>query len=250
MITVLTTAFVTGCLLAAVGFGIWFRRFLPEHHLSSESKDTVKLALGLVATMSALLLGLLVNSAKNSYDTTYSQVMQVASKYALMDRMLKIYGPQATEVRSELHSLIEASIPRIWPDNTDIQTPSKANAPIGDAFYVTLLKLNTRDDTEHTLKTQAISLMVEIAQIRSLMQAESTKSISKPMLLVMVFWLVLIFFGFSLIAPANATANLAMIGSALCAAAAIYLILELNHPFSGLMRISSEPMLNVLSQYR
>jgi hypothetical protein len=225
---------------------MWLRRFLPEHHLSPESRDTVKLAMGLVATMSALLLGLLVNSAKTSYDTTHVQVMQVASRFALLDRVLGIYGRQAAEVRGDLHALIEESTRRMWPDEADIPAQSKPRPEIGNAFYAALLRLDARDDAERTLKAQAVNLTLEIGQLRSLMQVESTAAISRPMLIVVVLWLVVIFVGFSLIAPPNATANFALLASALCAAGAIFLILELNRPFGGLMRISSEPMLNML----
>lgn len=246
MNTSLTTAIASACLLAAVWMGMRLRCFLPEHHLSPDSRDTVKLAMGLVATMSALLLGLLVNSAKTSYDTTRTQVMQKASRFALLDRVLGIYGPRAAEVRGQLHALIEESTRRLWPDDADFPAGWKPNPEIGNAFYAALLKQEVRDDTERTLKAQAVSLAFEIGQLHSLMLAESTASLSKPMLIVVVLWLVMIFLLFSLIAPPNATANFALISSALCAAGAIFLILELNHPFDGLMRISSEPMLNVL----
>lgn len=111
---------------------------------------------------------------------------------------------------------------------------------------IALLSLEARDDTERALKAQAVSLTVEPGQLQSLMQAEATTTISKPMLVVVVLWLVMIFLSFSLIAPPNATANFALIASALCPAGAILLILKLNRPFGGLMRIASEPMLNVL----
>jgi hypothetical protein len=248
MSTSLTTAIVSACLVAAVGIGMRFRRFLPEHHVSANSRDSVKLALGLVATMSALLLGLLVSSAKTSYDTTRTQVMQVASKYRFLDRLLEIYGPQAADVRGKLHGLMEESTRRMWPDVADIHAQSKPGNQIGDAFYVALLRLEARDDTERALKAQAVSLTVEIGQLRSLMDAESTTSISRPMLIVVVLWLVMIFLGFSVIAPPNATVNFALVASALCVAGAIFLILELDRPFGGLLRISSEPMLNVLGE--
>jgi len=246
--TSLTTAIAAACLLASVWIGVWLRCFLPEHHLSPDSRDTVKLAMGLVATMSALLLGLLVNSAKTSYDTTRTEVMLKASKFALLDRVLGIYGPQAAEVRGQLHALIEESTRVMWPDEADLPAGWKPKPEMGNAFYVALLRLEARDDVERILKAQAVSLTLEIGQLHSLMLAESTASISKPMLIVVVLWLVMIFLGFSLIAPPNATANFALIASALCAAGAIFLILELNRPFDGLMRISSGPMLNVLYQ--
>ena len=239
---------VSACLLGAVWIGMWLRRFLPQHHLSPESRDTVKLAMGLVATMSALLLGLLVSSAKTSYDTTRIQVMQVASKFALVDRVLGIYGPQAAEVRGELHALIEESIRQTWQGDTTIPAQWRPNYEVGNAFYVALLRLEARDDTERTLKAQAVNLILELGQLRSLMRVESTPSLSKPMLIVVVLWLVTIFLSFSLVAPPNTTANFALFVSALCTVGAVFLILELNRPFAGLMRISSEPMLTVLRQ--
>jgi hypothetical protein len=160
--TSLTTAIASACLLAAVWIGMWLRRFLPEHHLSPESRDTVKLAMGLVATMSALLLGLLVNSAKISYDTTHIQVMQVASRFALLGRVLGIYGPQAAEVRSDLHALLEESTRRMWPNDTTVPVQSKPEYEVGDAFYVALLRLEARDDAERTLKAPAVNLTLEI----------------------------------------------------------------------------------------
>jgi hypothetical protein len=244
----LTTGIVSACLLAALWLGIWLRRFLPEDHLSSNSRDNMKLAMGLVATMAALLLGLLVSSAKTSYDTTRTQVMEKASKYRLLDRVLEIYGPQAAEVRGMLHVLIENETRRLWPDDADVPAQSESKDKLGNEFYVALLGLEAQDETERVLKAQAASLAVELGQLLSLMEAESTTSISKPMLIVVVLWLVTIFLGFSLIAPPNTTARFALIASALCAAGAIFLILELDHPFSGIMRISNEPMLNVLSE--
>jgi hypothetical protein len=247
MNTSLVAAIVSACLLAAVWIGMGLRRLLPEHHLTADSRDTVKLAMGLVATMSALLLGLLVSSAKASYDTTRSQVIQMASKVALLDRVLSIYGPDAAEVRGNFHLLIEEAMRRMWPDEVTLPAQLKPQVQTGDAFYVALLSLVPRDDAQRALKAQSAALAVDLAQIRSLMLAQSTSSVSKPMLIVVVLWLVVIFLSFSLLAPPNVTANLALMASALSVAGAIFLILELDHPFAGLIRISSEPMVNALS---
>ena len=135
MNTSLASTIASACLLAAVWFGMRLGRLLPEHHLSPESRDTVKLAMGLVATMSALLLGLLVNSSKTSYDTTRVQVMQVASKFALLGRVLGIYGPRAAEVRAELHALIEESTRRMWPDDGGLPLQPQPKPETGNAFY-------------------------------------------------------------------------------------------------------------------
>ena len=114
---------------------MWLRRFLPEHHLSPDSRDTVKLAMGLVATMSALLLGLLANSAKTSYDTSGIQALQVGCRFALLDKVLGIYGPRAAEVRAELHALIEESTRRMWPDDGGLPLQPQPKPETGNAFY-------------------------------------------------------------------------------------------------------------------
>ena len=244
-----TTAIALACLLAAGGIGMWLRPFLPEYDLSPDSKDTVKLAMSLVATMSALLLGLLVNSAKTAYDAARTQVMQMASQFALLDRLLAVYGPQAAQVRDQLHALIEESVRRIWLDDANLQAQLKPKNEMSDVFYVAVLQLEAHDDTQRALRAQAESLTLQVAQVRSLMQAESITTTSRPILNVVVLWLMMMFRGSSLIAPPNATATFVLIASALCVSGAIFLILEMNEPFDGFGRISSEPMRILLRQF-
>jgi hypothetical protein len=248
MSTSLTTALVASCLLSAMLLGMWLRRFIPEHHLSTESRDTVKLTMGLVATMTALLLSLLVNSARTTYDTTQVEVMQKAAKYILIDRVLDIYGASSAQARSELRTVVEMVTAHLWPDDGNDPVPMKLMNQQGNTFYTSILKLEPRDEAQGTLKAQAASLAIELGQITALMEAQSTVSISTPMLVVVVLWLVVIFLGFTLISPPNTTANFALIASATCATGAIFLILELDLPFSGLLRIPSEPMLKVLRE--
>ena len=241
MSTTITATIVTACLFSAVLLGMRTRRFLPEHHLNADTKDAVKLAMGLVATMSALLLGLLVSSAKGSYDTVRSEVIQMAAKVTFLDRVLGLYGPDAAPLRHQFHAAAEEAIRQIWSETTP-------DAQRGDALYAAIQALSPRDDTQRALKTQASSLAVELAQLRTLLHAQSLASISRPLLIVVVLWLVIIFFSFSLLAPPNATAKLAMLVSALAVAGAIFLILEMDRPFSGVVQISSEPMVNALPQ--
>jgi hypothetical protein len=119
---------------------------------------------------------------------------------------------------------------------------------MGDALYINVQRLSPRDEAQRALKAQVTSLMVDLAQLRSLLVAQSIASISIPMLIILVAWLLVIFFGFSLVAPPNATTTLALVASAFSVACAIFLILELDHPFGGLIHIPSEPLTKVLSQ--
>ena len=243
----LAAAVVFACLFGAVLLGMGLRRLLPEHHLSSDTKDTVKLAMGLVATMSALLLGLLVSSTKGAYDAERTQVIQMAAKVAFLDRTLADYGPETADIRTQLRVLVEEAVRRMWPEERTIPPQLASNTQAGDAIYFAIQRLSPRDDLQRNLKAQATTLAVEGGQLRTLLMAQAVSSISKPLLIVMVSWLVMIFLSFSLFAPPNATATLALVVAVLAVSGAIFLILELDQPFGGLIQISSEPILNALS---
>ena len=224
------------------------RRLLPAEHLSAESKDAVKMALGLVATMTAILLGLLVSSAKGAFDTARTEVMQTAAKVALLDRVLRLYGPEAMEARRSLRDATADGVRRTWPAGRSSPVRLDPNQQMGDAVYLAIHGLSPHDDAQRGLKTQAVALMVQLAEFRALLQAQAVSSVSKPLLIALVLWLVVIFFGFSLLAPANATSSLALIAGAFSVACAVFIILELDFPFAGVIRIPSEPMTKVLSQ--
>ena len=100
---------------------------------------------------------------------------------------------------------------------------------------------------KHDLKTEAMRIAVDLGQLRTLLLVQSVSSISRPLLITLTCWLVIIFFGFSVVAPPNATTGLALIASAFSVAGAVFLILELDQPLGGLIRIPSAPMVNALS---
>jgi Protein of unknown function (DUF4239) len=248
MNTEITSLIIFGCVIGAVLIGRSLSRRVPQDHLNADTKETVKLAMGLLATMSALLLGLLVASAKGSYDNARNEVIQMAAKVVFLNRVLTGYGPEAEEVRARLHEAVKETADRMRPIKTNTPVNLAPNTQAGNAMYLAIQQLTPHDEMQRNLKAQATTLALDLGQIRTLLVAESISSISKPLLIVVSFWLVVIFLTFSLIAPRNGTAAFALIVSAVSVATAIFLILELDRPFSGLLRIPNEPMLNVLSQ--
>ena len=244
-----TALIVFGSLVAAVLLGRLIRRLLPDEHLATESRDGIKLALGLVSTMSALVLGLLVSSAKGSYDTERNEVIQMAAKVAFLDRVLAVYGPEAAEARVRFHEAIKGAVQQMWPEEARLPGQLAPNTQAGNVVYGVVQALSPHDDAQRKRKEQAISVGIEIGQLRSLLVAQSVPSISKPMLIILVSWLVIIFLGFSVLAPSNPTVMFAFIISAMAVSGAIFLILELDEPFGGFLRISSEPMVKALHQF-
>jgi hypothetical protein len=248
MNSTLTALIVLACLIAAVLVGRWLRRILPEGHLNAESRDAVKLAMGLVATMSALVLGLLVSSAKGSYDTERSEVILMASKITFLARVLDAYGPDAIGVRALLRNTTDEAIQQMWPGQMRRPKDRNPDVQAGNLAYAALQQLSPQNNMQSALKAQATTLAGDLAQTRSLLAAQSVPSVSLPMLIILVSWLVVIFMGFSVLAPPNATTIFALMVSALAVSGAIFLILELDEPFGGAIGISSQPMLNALHQ--
>ena len=126
--------------------GILLRRALPPDHLSADSKDVVKMGMGLVATMAALVLGLLVSSAKSFYDAQSAELTQMSARLILLDRILAHYGPETKEVRDLLRDTLADTIDRIWPQERT--QPSKPGAPSTgpEAVLVKIQELSPKDD--------------------------------------------------------------------------------------------------------
>ncbi|MEI6390987.1 MAG: hypothetical protein WCT12_07770 [Verrucomicrobiota bacterium] len=239
---------VFACVFGAAALAMLVRNALPQHHLSADTKDLVKLSMGLVATMAALVLGLLVASAKGSYDTQKDEMVRMAGKVAFLDRMLAHYGPEAAEARAGLHRALEVAMTRIWPESKLPAEQLGPTAADGEAVFDLLHNLAPQTEAQRSRKEQALALAADVGQMRWLLFEQAGSSISTPLLVTVVLWLALIFFSFGLFAPSNSTAVATLLVAALSVSGAIFLILELDQPFSGLIRISSQPMLNALGQ--
>lgn len=248
MNSVVTASIVLACLVGAVFVGMLFRRMLPQEHVSADSRDVIKLAIGLVATMSALVLGLLVSSAKGSYDAERSEVIQMASKIAFLGRVLDAYGPEASGVRAQLRDTLERGMHQLWPAQLHRPVSPAGEIEGGNAVYIAIQHLSPQNDVQTAAKSQAAALVVDLGQLRSLLVAQAVPSISEAMLIILVCWLAIIFLGFSALAPPNRTAIMALVVSAIAVSGAILLILELDEPFGGIIGISSEPMVKALHQ--
>jgi hypothetical protein len=225
------------------------RNRVPDHHLGSDAKDVVRLGAGLIGTIAALVLGLLIASAKSSFDAQSTQVKQLTADVILLDQLLAQYGPEAATVRKLLRGAVDAVADRIWQENSSVaarKAPYEATAA-GEAFIVKLRQLPTQTDEQRSLKDRAIQVSENIAHTRLLLFTQGGDSIPMPFLIVLIFWVSIIFANFSLFAEPKPIVISALVVFALSAAAAIFLVLELGQPFSGIMQISSIPLRNALA---
>ena len=221
---------------------------LPQHHLSSDSKDVVKLGIALVATMSALVLGLLVASAKSAFDTRSNQLTQASADMILLDRALARYGPETKEARALLKSSMAVTLERFWPaEGTKRITIDPGRSPT-EVLYDKIEALKPQSDQQRSMQNQALTLATEVGRTRLLVFENLGASIPVPFLVVLVFWLCIIFASFGLFAPRNATVITVLCVCALSVAGAIFLILELDQSFEGLLQVSAAPLRAALAQ--
>jgi hypothetical protein len=228
--------------------GVYLRRILPHEHLNPDAKVVMSLSTGFVVTMTGLVLGMLVSSSKSSYDAQKLLVAQISSEVILLDRALAEYGPETNLIRSHVREYLEAALHRIWPLEafTPVQLLPEDYA---NKIESQLRILPPKNDDQSSAKIQAMALLTDLKRTTWLvfLQSESN-SLPTSLLVVLVSWLVAIFTSFGLFAPPNPTLIVALLVAALAVSCAILIILEMNTPFSGILRISSAPIRDALSQ--
>lgn len=240
-------AIAFACVFGGALVGVLLRATLPKQHLVPESRDVVKLAMGVIATMTAVVLGLLVASAKGYYDTQSRELTEMSAKVVMFDRILAHYGPEAKEARDLLRSSVVDMINRTWPK--DSSQPAHLE-PFGSGalIYEKVQALTPQNDFQRSLQSRALALAMDVGQTRMLMFEQASTSVSVPLVLVVVFSLSITFASFSLHASPNPTVIVTLILCALSVAGTLFLILEMYTPFHGLIQIPSDPLQKALAE--
>ena len=247
MNTLATSAIVFGCVFGGALLGFGLRVVLPEDHLSPASRDLVKLGMGTIATMTALVLGLLVASAKNSYDTQSRELTEMSAKVILLDRVLSHYGPEGKEARDLLKAVVARFIERTWPKEMSEHSMQEPTASHTELLYDKIQELVPTNEAQRGLQNRALNIAVDIGQMRWLMVEQGYSLVSMPLLVVVVFSLTITFISFGLHAPPNGTILVTFFLSALSVSGVMYLILEMYTPFGGFIQISDAPLRAALS---
>jgi hypothetical protein len=242
---------VFACVFGGALVGMAMRGRLPAHHLADESKDVMKLGMGLVATMSALVLGLMIASAKSSYEAQRTGFEQVAANLILLDQTLARFGSDAAAARGQLRRTVAAALDRIWPEEGHPATglAAKETTAAGGTLLEQVLALTPHDEAQRWLQSQALQIGAELARTRWLLfEEQQGASIPVAFLAVLVFWLAVLFASFGLFSRPNATIIATLLVCALSVSGAVFLVLEMDRPFSGMVKISSAPLRGVLAQ--
>lgn len=243
---------VCACVLTGAAAGIGLRSVLPPEHMSEQSRNVVNVAIGLLATLAALVLGLLVASAKSSFDGRNEEIKQTATRLVVLDRTLRQYGPQTKDLRDLMREVTQNRIDRTWNSAARDERARllRNDAAASEVMREKLWQLEPATEAQRWLHARALALTAEIEQARWLLVETEQSSIPQPFLVVLVFWLAAIFTALGLFSPRNATVYAVLFVCAVSVSTAILMILEMDQPFEGIVQVPNAPLSSAIEEMR
>jgi hypothetical protein len=242
-----------GCIVLVCTFGgslcgMALRGTLPRDHISDDAKDLIKLGMGLTGTMTALALGLLIASARDSFEAKSKELTDMSANLVLLDRTLAHYGAETGPIRELLHLAVTRLVDQTWTETGTGSSQFPDPSAIGsEVIFDKIQALSPKSEAERSLQSQALNLAMAVGKTRWLLFAQGSNSVATPFLAMLVSWLTILFVSFGLQAPFNTTVLVSLLLCAAIVSSAIFLILELYQPFSGLIQISDIPLRSALS---
>jgi hypothetical protein len=239
-----------GCAFGGAMLGHYIRSVIPPAHLSKEAQDVMKLGMGLVATMTALLLGLVTAAARSSFDSQDAAMRTAAADILTLDRLLARYGPETKPTRTRIRNAVAFRVETTWPDDGSASSGMTRTmaTPALEEIEDQILRLSPANDNQRWFKSESLKLSEEVLRTRWRTLDAQGGSVEDVFLIVVVLWLTATFVSFGLYAPPNPAVVAVLLVAALAVAGAVFLILELDGPFDGVIKISSGPMRYTLSQ--
>jgi hypothetical protein len=238
------------CTLGGALLGMWLRGVLPPHHLQDDSRDTMKLGIGLVATLTALVLGLVTASTKSAFDELNTTIRHAAVDALELDRTLARYGPETAEIRMAFKQSLAGRIETVWSREAPLAAKvdtSKTAARV-EGLSEQIRALTPQTELQKALQARAIDQTEALLKTRWATLGGLESAVPWPFVTILVFWLTITFASFGLQAPRNGTVLAVLVVCALSVAGAVFLVLEMDSPFEGLIQVSSAPLRYAVSR--
>ena len=248
MSPIATAATAFALIVAGTLTGILVRAKMPEHHLTGDSKEVIRLATALVGTLTGLVLALMFAATRASFEHTSAAVSRIAVSFTELDEVLDDYGPAAASIRKQLRADLQPLMDSIWQDDA----VAAGRPPISRRSHATSVQTMVRElqpsnPSQASLQARALQITSDISQTRLALLAQPPDSVSTPFIVVVVLWLTFIFTTFAMSSKPNVTLTVVLCICILSASGALYLILELGLPFGGLMQVSNDALRNALT---
>lgn len=235
-------------IVIGIALGMALRSRIPSPKLGHDTKEVIRLGAGLLATLAAVVISLLIASAKSSYDAQDAHFRQLTAYLVETDQLLAQYGPEAVPVRKLMRQIVPAAMDRIWNEKaTSLQDTAFTANSLAEQLYAAIEALSPANDAQRSLKPRIVQASNEIARTRLLLFADGDKPILTPFLLILIVWLTVIFASFGLFVEPGLVAWVALLVFALLVSSALFLVADLSQPFAGLMQISKEQLRHTLA---
>jgi hypothetical protein len=231
------------CAFGGTYVGMRLQSLLPDHHLQEQSRGAVQISAGLIATMTALVLGLVTASAKSSFDEVNEMLKGTAANLLSLENALVQFGPETEPLRDEVQEILRLRIAMIWPtDGSESNVDPFALSSRIEELAASIRALDADSAEQEWQRDRADQLMATIMAVRWNVASGLTVSIPPPFLAILIFWIAVTFVSFGMFSPRNSTVITAMFLCSLSIGAAIFLVLEMDEPFLGLVKASPEPL--------
>jgi hypothetical protein len=244
----------SACAVFGAGMaGLYLFRWLPAHHRTAETRDVVRLGMNMISILAALALGLLIASAKGTFDRADQQLRDYAADITQLDQTLRRYGPETAPIRAELLHYSDFVVSTTWPEQGEADNHELESRDAGDSLDGVLgaiLALPQHTEQQGWLRTRALDLASRIIHTRWMLLISQHGTLSPVLVVLVVSWIAFIFASFGLDAPRNATVVTALLVCSLSIGAAIYVILDMETPFDSPITVSGEPMKSALDHLR
>jgi hypothetical protein len=227
--------------------GMYSRRITSADHLRDDVKDVVRLSTGLIGTIAALVLGLLIASAKNSYDARTTQFKQITANVILLDLLLEQYGLDAQNLRGLLRIGVPIIVERITNEGRSGKSAPFETTSEAQRFVARIHELKSNTEAQHALQVRIVNAAIQLAQSRLALFTQTHDSIPAPFLTILIFWLTIIFASFGLFVRPVPVVIITFVVGALSVSGALFLILEMDQPFAGLFQIPTDTLSNALA---
>jgi len=230
-------------------FGMLLGKMLPTQHLSAETRDVIRVVMAMLATLSAVVLGLLTGSSISSLAEKEGELRNAGVQFIMLDRTLAAYGPETENTRALVKQILAERIDQIWPEEGgDVSLVALGSGPGINQIQQNLFALSPQTEQQRWLLANALESTRKIAESRWTTIEQIGSRFPWPFFIVVVSWLAVIFASFGLFAPRNASVTAALFVAALGLTGALFMILEMDQPYQGLVKIPSTSLRIALEQ--
>lgn len=237
------------CIFGASLAGLLLKKNLPKHYLSEATHKIVQLTMSPVGLLAALVVGLLVTNAKTGLDTSSKEIAQFSTSLRLLDREAVHFGSEAKPLRELLRAFTEEKIAQTWTETVASQDHSHSVRMLNE-IQDRLRAFVPQDDLSREARVSALRLIDDLKQTSRLLALQKNSHMPRLFLIVVIFWLSVLAFSYAVFAPPNVAVVVAFAVAAFSIAAAVNLIVDMDHPFAGYIKVSPAPMQEALDQMK